>query len=161
MAVAPFSGRRRRWSNGVSSAVGEVHQHRRHSGKNEKLTTETAELRGQMVDYDKLKAENEAFQALTKIQGSNPSWAMSRPLSSGGTRWIRSTASPLTRAPWTGWKPGTPSPATRAIWLGVVLEVDLTSCQGHDDFAPQLQRGGRGVPHPGQRHHHGQRGLRC
>ena len=39
--------------------------------ENEQLTAENAELRKQMVDYDRLKAENEAYKALARIQDSN------------------------------------------------------------------------------------------
>ena len=39
--------------------------------QNEQLETENAELRQQMVDYDRIKAENEAYKALTRIQDAN------------------------------------------------------------------------------------------
>ncbi len=39
--------------------------------QNEQLEAENAELRQQMVDYDRLKAENEAYKALTNIQEKN------------------------------------------------------------------------------------------
>ena len=40
--------------------------------QNEQLTAENAELRQQMVDYDRIKAENEAYKALTNIQEQHP-----------------------------------------------------------------------------------------
>ena len=40
--------------------------------ENEQLTAENAELRKQMVDYDRLKAENEAYKALANIQNTRP-----------------------------------------------------------------------------------------
>ena len=39
--------------------------------QNEQLEAENAELRQQMVDYDRIKAENEAYKALTRIQDAN------------------------------------------------------------------------------------------
>ena len=39
--------------------------------QNDKLAAENAELRQQMVDYDSIKAENEAYKALTRIQDTN------------------------------------------------------------------------------------------
>ena len=39
--------------------------------RNEQLEAENAELRQQMVDYDRIKAENEAYKALANIQDSN------------------------------------------------------------------------------------------
>ena len=39
--------------------------------QNEQLTAENAELRQQMVDYDRIKAENEAYKALANIQEKN------------------------------------------------------------------------------------------
>ena len=40
--------------------------------ENETLRTENAELRRQMVDYDRIKAENEAYKALKTIQSQRP-----------------------------------------------------------------------------------------
>ena len=40
--------------------------------ENETLRTENAELRQQMVDYDRIKAENEAYKALETIQSQRP-----------------------------------------------------------------------------------------
>ena len=40
--------------------------------ENEMLRTENAELRRQMVDYDRIKAENEAYKALKTIQSQRP-----------------------------------------------------------------------------------------
>ena len=39
--------------------------------KNEKLEEENAQLRQQMVEYDRLRAENEAYRALANIQKKN------------------------------------------------------------------------------------------
>ena len=39
--------------------------------QNEQLEAENAELRQQMVDYDRIKAENEAYKALANIQKKN------------------------------------------------------------------------------------------
>ncbi len=36
--------------------------------QNEQLEAENAELRQQMVDYDRIKAENDAYKALARIQ---------------------------------------------------------------------------------------------
>ena len=40
--------------------------------KNNQLEAENAELRQQMVDYDRIKAENEAYKALETIQSQRP-----------------------------------------------------------------------------------------
>ena len=39
--------------------------------QNEQLEAENAELRQQMVDYDRIKAENDAYKALARIQDKN------------------------------------------------------------------------------------------
>ena len=39
--------------------------------QNEQLEAENAELRQQMVDYDRIKAENDAYKALARIQDTN------------------------------------------------------------------------------------------
>ena len=72
VAVAPFQRAAAAVSNGVSSLWEKYTNIDAILEENEKLTTENAELRGQMVDYDKLKAENEAYKALTNIQEQHP-----------------------------------------------------------------------------------------
>ncbi len=39
--------------------------------QNEQLEAENAELRRQIVDYDRVKAENQAYKALANIQEKN------------------------------------------------------------------------------------------
>ena len=59
----------------VSSGVGAVWQKYTSIDdimeQNELLTAENAELRQQLVDYDRIKAENEAYKALANIQEKN------------------------------------------------------------------------------------------
>lgn len=42
--------------------------------ENERLTEENRQLRDQMVDYDRIKTENEAFQDLRNIEEDNPAF---------------------------------------------------------------------------------------
>ena len=42
------------------------------AAENEALRAENAELREQMVEYDRLKAENQAYKALANIQQRTP-----------------------------------------------------------------------------------------
>lgn len=69
--------------------------------QNEQLTAENAELRQQMVDYDRIKAENEAYKALANIQERTAMPPMCPALSLAATRWTSSAASRWTRAPQT------------------------------------------------------------
>ena len=71
VAAAPFQKVAAVVSGGVASlwekytSIDEVME------QNEQLEAENAELRQQIVDYDRIKAENEAYKALARIQDSN------------------------------------------------------------------------------------------
>ena len=66
--------------------------------RNEQLEAENAELRQQMVDYDRIKAENDASR--TQIRRR----AMCRPLSSAVTRWMNLAVLRWIRAARTAWR---------------------------------------------------------
>lgn len=72
--------------------------------QNEQLEAENAELRQQMVDYDRIKAENEAYKALANIQKRTATPPMCPALSSDATRWTSLAVSRWTRAPQTVWR---------------------------------------------------------
>ena len=68
VAVAPFQRAAAKLSGGVASLWENYADIDAILEENKTLTEENAALRAQMVDYDKLKAENEAYKALTNIQ---------------------------------------------------------------------------------------------
>ena len=72
VAVAPFQRAAAKLSGGVASLWENYADIDAILEENKTLTEENAALRAQMVDYDKLKAENEAYKALTNIQEQHP-----------------------------------------------------------------------------------------
>lgn len=60
--------------------------------QNEQLEAENAELRQQIVDYDRIKAENEAYKALARIQDSNTEASYISAFVIGRDRWMSSEA---------------------------------------------------------------------
>ena len=125
VAVAPFQRAAAAVSNGVSSLWEKYTNIDAILEENEKLTTENAELRGQMVDYDKLKAENEAYKALTNIQEQHPEMS-----------YVSSFV--IGRDPLDSFYGFTLDQGS----LGVVTEVDLTSCKVMTILHPSFNAAG-------------------
>ena len=72
VAVAPFQRAAAAVSSGVASLWENYANIDAILEENQQLSEENASLRSQMVDYDKLKAENEAYKALESIQSQRP-----------------------------------------------------------------------------------------
>ena len=72
VAVAPFQKAAAVVSGSVSSLWEKYANIDNIMAENETLREENAELRQQMVDYDRVKAENEAYKALESIQSQRP-----------------------------------------------------------------------------------------
>ena len=72
VAVAPFQRAAAAVSSGVASLWENYANIDAILEENQQLSEENASLRSQMVDYDKLKAENEAYKALANIQEQHP-----------------------------------------------------------------------------------------
>ena len=97
--------------------------------QNEQLEAENAELRQQMVDYDRIKAENEAYKALANIQEKNSNttyvsgFVIGRdPLDEfGGFTLDKGTAD--------GVAVNNAVISDRGYLLGMVVEADPTSCK--------------------------------
>ena len=124
VAVAPFQRAAAAVSSGVASLWENYANIDAILEENQQLSEENASLRSQMVDYDKLKAENEAYKALANIQEQHPGDVATRPPSSlAATRWTPSGASRWTEAHWTVWPSTTPVISDEGYLLGVVREV--------------------------------------
>ncbi len=127
--------------------------------RNEQLEAENAELRQQMVDYDRIKAENDAYKALARIQDSNTEASYISAFVIG--------RDPLDEFGGFTLDCGTVNGA--AVNDAVISDKGLSDrhgggsrhhqLQSDDHSAPQLQRSGRDLPHAGKRHHHRQRRL--
>ena len=125
VAVAPFQRAAAAVSSGVASLWENYANIDAILEENQQLSEENASLRAQMVDYDKLKAENEAYKALANIQDTNneATYVSGRdPLDSfwGFT---------LDRGTLDGVAVNDAVISDEGYLLGVVREADLTSCK--------------------------------
>ena len=142
VAVAPFQRAAAAVSNGVSSLWEKYTNIDAILEENEKLTTENAELRGQMVDYDKLKAENEAYKALTNIQEQHPEMSYVSSFVIGRDPLDSFYGFTLDQGSLDGVVANDAITSDEGYLLGVVTEVDLTSCKVMTILHPSFNAAG-------------------
>lgn len=142
VAVAPFQRAAAAVSNGVSSLWERYTNIDAILEENEKLTTENAELRGQMVDYDKLKAENEAYKALTNIQEQHPEMSYVSSFVIGRDPLDSFYGFTLDKGSLDGVEANDAITSDEGYLLGVVTEVDLTSCKVMTILHPSFNAAG-------------------
>ena len=142
VAVAPFQRAAAAVSNGVSSLWEKYTNIDAILEENEKLTTENAELRGQMVDYDKLKAENEAYKALTNIQEQHPEMSYVSSFVIGRDPLDSFYGFTLDKGSLDGVESNDAITSDEGYLLGVVTEVDLTSCKVMTILHPSFNAAG-------------------
>lgn len=142
VAVAPFQRAAAAVSNGVSALwenyanIGTILE------QNEQLTEENAALRAQMVDYDKIKAENEAYKALTNIQEQHPEMSYASSFVIGRDPLDSFWGFTLDRGSLDGVKVSDAVISDEGYLLGVVREVDLTSCKVMTILHPSFNAAG-------------------
>ena len=100
--------------------------------RNEQLEAENAELRQQMVDYDRIKAENDAYKALARIQNTNSEASYVSAFVIG--------RDPLDE--FGGFTLDQAIISDRGYLLGVVVEVDATSCKVMTILHPSFNAAG-------------------
>ena len=142
VAVAPFQRAAAAVSNGVSSLWEKYTNIDAILEENEKLTTENAELRGQMVDYDKLKAEHEAYKALTNIQEQHPEMSYVSSFVIGRDPLDSFYGFTLDQGSLDGVEVNDAITSDEGYLLGVVTEVDLTSCKVMTILHPSFNAAG-------------------
>lgn len=142
VAVAPFQRAAAAVSNGVSSLWEKYTNIDAVLEENEKLTMENAELRGQMVDYDKLKAENEAYKALTNIQEQHPEMSYVSSFVIGRDPLDSFYGFTLDKGSLDGVEANDAITSDEGYLLGVVTEVDLTSCKVMTILHPSFNAAG-------------------
>ena len=142
VAVAPFQRAAAAVSNGVSSLWEKYTNIDAILEENEKLTTENAELRSQMVDYDKLKAENEAYKALTNIQEQHPEMSYVSSFVIGRDPLDSFYGFTLDKGSLDGVEANDTITSDEGYLLGVVTEVDLTSCKVMTILHPSFNAAG-------------------
>ncbi len=142
VVVTPFQQLTAAISDGVSSIWEKYASIDDIIAENETLLSENAELRQQLVEYDRLKAENEAYKALAKIQAQNTertyvsSFVIGRdPLDEfGGFTLDKGSAD--------GIEENDTVVSDKGYLLGVVVEVDVTSCKVMTILHPSFNAAG-------------------
>lgn len=110
--------------------------------RNEQLEAENAELRQQMVDYDRIKAENDAYKALARIQDTNSEASYVSAFVIGRDPLDEFGGFTLDQGSTDGVAVNDAIISDRGYLLGVVLEVDATSCKVMTILHPSFNAAG-------------------
>ena len=110
--------------------------------RNEQLEAENAELRQQMVDYDRIKAENDAYKALARIQDTNSEASYVSAFVIGRDPLDEFGGFTLDQGSTVGVAVNDAIISDRGYLLGVVVEVDATSCKVMTILHPSFNAAG-------------------
>lgn len=110
--------------------------------RNEQLEAENAELRQQMVDYDRIKAENDAYKALARIQDTNSEASYVSAFVIGRDPLDEFGGFTLDQGSTDGVAVNDAIISDRGYLLGVVVEVDTTSCKVMTILHPSFNAAG-------------------
>lgn len=110
--------------------------------RNEQLEAENAELRQQMVDYDRIKAENDAYKALARIQDTNSEASYVSAFVIGRDPLDEFGGFTLDQGSTDGVAVNDAIISDRGYLLGVVVEVDATSCRVMTILHPSFNAAG-------------------
>ena len=110
--------------------------------RNEQLEAENAELRQQMVDYDRIKAENDAYKALARIQDTNSEASYVSAFVIGRDPLDEFGGFTLYQGSTDGVAVNDAIISDRGYLLGVVVEVDATSCKVMTILHPSFNAAG-------------------
>lgn len=110
--------------------------------RNEQLEAENAELRQQMVDYDRIKAENDAYKALARIQDTNSEATYVSAFVIGRDPLDEFGGFTLDQGSTDGVAVNDAIISDRGYLLGVVVEVDATSCKAMTILHPSFNAAG-------------------
>ena len=142
VAVAPFQRAAAKLSGGVASLWENYADIDAILEENKTLTEENAALRAQMVDYDKLKAENEAYKALANIQKKNSNATYVSGFVIGRDPLDSFWGFTLDRGTLDGVAVNDAVISDEGYLLGVVREADLTSCKVMTILHPSFNAAG-------------------
>ena len=110
--------------------------------RNEQLEAENAELRQQMVDYARIKAENDAYKALARIQDTNSEASYVSAFVIGRDPLDEFGGFTLDQGSTDGVAVNDAIISDRGYLLGVVVEVDATSCKVMTILHPSFNAAG-------------------
>ena len=110
--------------------------------RNEQLEAENAELRQQMVDYDRIKAENDAYKALARIQDTNSEASYVSAFVIGRDPLDEFGGFTLDQGSTDGVAVNDAIISDRGYLMGVVVEVDATSCKVMTILHPSFNAAG-------------------
>lgn len=110
--------------------------------RNEQLEAENAELRQQMVDYDRIKAENDAYKALARIQDTNSEASYVSAFVIGRDPLDEFGGFTLDQGSTDGVAVNDAIISDRGYLLGVVVEVNATSCKVMTILHPSFNAAG-------------------
>ena len=110
--------------------------------RNEQLEAENAELRQQMLDYDRIKAENDAYKALARIQDTNSEASYVSAFVIGRDPLDEFGGFTLDQGSTDGVAVNDAIISDRGYLLGVVVEVDATSCKVMTILHPSFNAAG-------------------
>ena len=110
--------------------------------RNEQLEAENAELRQQIVDYDRIKVENDAYKALARIQDTNSEASYVSAFVIGRDPLDEFGGFTLDQGSTDGVAVNDAIISDRGYLLGVVVEVDATSCKVMTILHPSFNAAG-------------------
>ena len=110
--------------------------------QNEQLEAENAELRQQMVDYDRIKAENEAYKALANIQQNNSQATYVSSFVIGRDTLDEFGGFTLDRGTADGVAVNDTVISDKGYLVGIVMEADTTSCKVMTVLHPSFNAAG-------------------
>ena len=142
VAAAPFQRAAAAVSSGVASLWENYADIDAILEENQQLSEENAALRSQMVDYDKLKAENEAYKALANIQEQHPEMSYTSSFVIGRDPLDSFWGFTLDRGTLDGVAVNDAVISDEGYLLGVVREADLTSCKVMTILHPSFNAAG-------------------
>ena len=142
VAAAPFQKVAAVVSGGVASLWEKYTSIDDVMAENETLKAENAELRQQMVDYDRIKAENEAYKALANIQSSRPEMSCTSAFVIGRDPLDPFYGFTLDQGSVDGIEVNDTVVSDEGYLLGMVVEADTTSCKVMTILHPSFSAAG-------------------
>lgn len=142
VAAAPFQKVAAVVSGGVASLWEKYTSIDDVMAENETLKAENAELRQQMVDYDRVKAENQAYKALESIQSQRPEMSYLSSFVIGRDPLDSFYGFTLDRGTLDGVAINDAVVSDQGYLLGMVVEAEPTSCKVMTILHPNFNAAG-------------------